>query len=406
MWQGYESQMLSRNTIEGVLKFQIRQMDNGVRFYYEITSRQPLSRVLENRNIQAEEIRRLVVGIFGVLERVERYLLREGSILLDPQYLYVDSDTFRVWLCLIPGAEKNFPEDFSKLLEYLLGSVDHQDKESVVLAYGLYQETRKENYGLEDLGRLLRQEKGDIPGKARWDIAMEKTWEGKEAYKEYEENGKKTVNIPCRQRENLERQQGKGSLLDAGEENKPKKGALQKARQNFLRTRLFPGNKRKKEEVPVRPPWEIMFQDEEDEQEKTFGKKEEMWQRDNFEQDGGQEQKKPSAAGPETQLLADLSDNRKQRILRALDPGGQDIHLPYYPFVIGKQSNLVDFQLDRDTVSRLHLRIDQDGDTYRIKDLNSTNGTQLCGRLMENNDEAEVHTGDEICIARYRYRFE
>ena len=81
MWQGYESQMLSRNTIEGVLKFQIRQMDNGVRFYYEITSRQPLSRVLENRNIQAEEIRRLVVGIFGVLERVERYLLREGSIL-------------------------------------------------------------------------------------------------------------------------------------------------------------------------------------------------------------------------------------------------------------------------------------------------------------------------------------
>lgn len=84
MWQGYESQMLSRNTIEGVLKFQIRQMDNGVRFYYEITSRQPLSRVLENRNIQAEEIRRLVVGIFGVLERVERYLLREGSILLDP----------------------------------------------------------------------------------------------------------------------------------------------------------------------------------------------------------------------------------------------------------------------------------------------------------------------------------
>ena len=214
------------------------------------------------------------------------------------------------------------------------------------------------------------------------------------------------MNIPCRQRENLERQQGKGSLLDAGEENKPKKGALQKARQNFLRTRLFPGNKRKKEEVPVRPPWEIMFQDEEDEQEKTFGKKRRMWQRDNFEQDGGQEQKKPSAAGPETQLLADLSDNRKQRILRALDPGGQDIHLPYYPFVIGKQSNLVDFQLDRDTVSRLHLRIDQDGDTYRIKDLNSTNGTQLCGRLMENNEEAEVHTGDEICIARYRYRFE
>ena len=140
-WQGYESQMMSRNSIEGVLRFQLRQMDSGVRFYYEITSRQPLSRILENRNIQAEEIRRLVIGIFGVLERAERYLLMEERILLEPQYLYVDPDTFRVWLCFVPGIERNFPEDFSKLLEYLLGSVDHQDKESVVLAYGLYQET-------------------------------------------------------------------------------------------------------------------------------------------------------------------------------------------------------------------------------------------------------------------------
>ena len=56
--------------------------------------------------------------------------------------------------------KRDFPEAFSRFLEYLLGSVDHQDKESVVLAYGLYQETRKENYGLEDIKRLLQQEKG------------------------------------------------------------------------------------------------------------------------------------------------------------------------------------------------------------------------------------------------------
>lgn len=407
IWQGYESQMLSRNSIEGVLKFQIRQMDNGVRFYYEITSRQPLSRVLENRSIQAEEIRRLMVGIFGALERMERYLLREGSILLDPQYLYVDPDTFRVWLCLIPGTEKDFPEELGKLLEYLLGSVDHQDKESVVLAYGLYQETRKENYGLEDLGRLLRQEKTESSEKIQWDSAAARTWDGKETYKEYEENEKNPVNISGRQRENRDRLQRKGNFSDTGdEEKKQKKGALQKAKKNFLSTRLFHGNKRKQEDIPVRPSWEIMFQDEEDEQEKDFGKKEEMWQSDSFGQDEGREYKKLPVQGPETQLLADLSDNRKQRILRALDPGGQDIHLPYYPFVIGKQANLVDFQLDQDTVSRLHLRIDQDGDSYRIKDLNSTNGTQLCGRLLENNEEARLHTGDEICIARYRYRFE
>lgn len=114
----------------------------------------------------------------------------------------------------------------------------------------------------------------------------------------------------------------------------------------------------------------------------------------------------PQSTGRGTVLLADFSGEPGQRILRALDLGGEDIPIPYYPFIIGKQENLVDFKLNRDTVSRLHLRIDQEDGIYRIKDLNSTNGTLVCGRLLENNEEAELHTGDEICIAKYRYRFE
>lgn len=171
VWQGYESQMLLRNQIEGVLRFQARQTDEKIRFFYEITSKQPLSRILENRSIQTEEIRRLMLGLFGVLERMDTYLLREENIFLEPEYLYVDPDTFRIWLCVIPGLKKNFSENFGKLLEYLLGSVDHQDKESVVLAYGLYQETRKENYGLADLVRMLqggqRQKEGLIHSQDR-----------------------------------------------------------------------------------------------------------------------------------------------------------------------------------------------------------------------------------------------
>ena len=81
---------------------------------------------------------------------MERYLLPEGSILLDPEYVYIEPETFSVWLCLIPGRKALFSEDFGKLLEYLLGKVDHQDKDGVVLAYGLFQESRRENYGMRD----------------------------------------------------------------------------------------------------------------------------------------------------------------------------------------------------------------------------------------------------------------
>lgn len=418
LWQGYESQMLSKNQIDGILRFQLRQKDDGVRFYYEITSRQPVARILESRSIRAEEIRRLVIGIFGVLERMDLYLLREGSILLEPEYLYMDPDTFRVWLCLVPGMKRDFPEAFSRFLEYLLGSVDHQDKESVVLAYGLYQETRKENYGLEDLKRLLQQEKGSgsqEPGnrdvQRSFETENRKIEEDRTGFHEEGENW-------------LDIWQNKGKKQEELHKTEWHSGSKRQAQEKMVKRK--PWWKRwkghglhqsgKADSSPARAPREMMVREESIQS--WFPPAEESGQdrghtiltadsaafRSLSMSEYSKEQQAQTGQG--TVLLADFSSDTGQRVLRALDSGGENIPLPYYPFIIGKQDNLVDYKLERETVSRLHVRIDQAGEGYRIKDLNSTNGTFLRGRLLENNEEAELHIGDEVCIARYRYRFE
>ena len=56
----FEQKMLEQNQIDGILRFQVRQKDEEVRFFYEITSKQPLSRLLEGQTIQAEQIREAV----------------------------------------------------------------------------------------------------------------------------------------------------------------------------------------------------------------------------------------------------------------------------------------------------------------------------------------------------------
>ena len=61
--------------------------------------------------------------------------------------------------------------------------------------------------------------------------------------------------------------------------------------------------------------------------------------------------------------------------------------------------------LNRSTVSRLHMRIDREGDEYRVTDLNSTNGTIVDGVLLEANETVKLRAGDEICIADMRYIF-
>lgn len=153
-YDSYEIRMLAANCIEGLLKFHVKQVDNRKSYYYEITSRQPLTRILEYQSLGAEQLRCLITGIVRTLERMETYLLQEGQILLEPEYIYVEPEYFSVYLCLIPGRQGGFPEEMTALLQYLLGKVNHQDKECVVMAYGLYQESLKENYGMADLLRL------------------------------------------------------------------------------------------------------------------------------------------------------------------------------------------------------------------------------------------------------------
>lgn len=449
-WEGYESRMLSGNTIEGLLHFQVRQQEDGTQLLYEITSRQPLSRILEGRSIRAGEIRSLVCGILRVLERMEGYLLKENHIFLEPGYLYVDPESFQVWLCLVPGLERNFADDFGKFLEYLLEHVDHEDKESVVLAYGLYQETRKENYGTGDIIRFLgRNQEAERK-------VTEPEWEDRDRKRVVESPAAEARGIGNRglERRAAERRsiggrtaksrsEGGGSAErwggecraavsrgagNRGEEGSRKNGPLESFclwfRERFFRSR--------EPEDPVQVPWEMLFREEGEDSGSLKESCAPVW---NFREPAGTVERRDAGSGPAwgspardglawsgsagggqepevqgqvlgTALLADLSAQAGTRRLRSLDSGNQDIDIAYFPFIIGKQQNLVDYRLGQDTVSRLHVRIDREADGYRIQDLNSTNGTYLNGQLLENNGEADLHMGDEVRIANYRYLFE
>lgn len=421
IWRNYECRMLADNQIDGVLHFQLRQIDDEIRFYYEITSRQPLKRMLESCSIREDEIRHLVLGISGILDRMEQYLLRESSVLLEPEYIYVDPETFRIWLCLVPGLDWDFPEAYSKLLEYLLGKVDHQDKNAVVLAYGLYQETRKENYGMDDILRLLwsgeevhakaDEQSGGGNGAeyrngAEYEIEAEceTAWEGKAVHLTEHTARRDAGGFAAGQERKGRRQK------EQKQKEREKRGSLLGRLRNWLKREK--GSEKSEKDGWVcggltqqtNPPWEHIFREEPEPISYERYEKPAQDRVQEPEQAWGQDREQDR----NTTLLADLSKEPGPgtRYLRALDAELEDIAVAYFPFIIGKQEHVVDFVLDRDPVSRLHLRIDQNDDGWTIQDLNSTNGTIVGGKLLENNESADLHIGDEVRIAGFSYRFE
>lgn len=442
---GYEADMLSANEIRGLMPMQIRYRDGGIFYYYDITSRQPLNRLLETRFITRDEICRILMQLHGALMEMEEYLLDDGGILLEPELIYVEPELFQAELCLVPGRRGNFPEQLSRFLQYILKCVNHKDRECVVLAYGMYQESLKENYGLEDILKFISpggdrgagdraagtaETAGNGPGEwaggektAGWngEAGREEDTEWDEDTKLWEQTkrNKETPKIRERRGLSLVKQMGfwlaaavllpallwlfkgvnalrefrwvlicldGGLLLVIGAAN-----ALvwRAGGRKDIKNGVFQEDKTKDS------PWRILYEDEE--QEAPFPLR-----------PAGDEPFSPRKTVEETFQTTLLSSQSGEEVLRRLKPiadAEEEIIISYYPFVIGKNKNLADYALEKDTVSRFHLRIDEEGGRYTVTDLNSTNGTRVRGRLLDANETAAIENGDEIYIADTGYIF-
>lgn len=441
-YKGFELPMLEKNKIEGLLKFHLKNLDGQSSCYYEITSKQSLSRILEYRSLGEEELKKLIGGIASTLSKLEAYLLKEDQILLEPEYIYVEPERFKVFLCFIPGRKGTFSQEMTGLLRYLLGKVNHQDKECVVKAYGLYQESLKENYGINDLIEIIENKSKD-----REKEEFEKKNTKEENTRDY--HADIPTRIITREEEKYESRNpennntgkagfspvkvlflmavamsGSAAILwllfgisailrfwygpliigavvmvslsiTGGRKNQGKERKLYKEERSFKGERSFKEERSLKEDVKreeksslkeERYDWQMAFVEEEDESvhQPEEEKEEEILQ---------------------TVLLTDTTADCNARYLRAVGSEVPDITISYVPYLIGKQEGLVDYVLEGEAISRIHARIDRAGEEYQLCDLNSTNGTSINGRMLETNETVTLKKGDEVFIANFAFIF-
>lgn len=482
---GYEARMLAHNEIRGLLRMYITYQDGQASYCYDITSRQPLSRLLETRFITGDEICQLLIQIHTALNGMEEYLLDAGGVLLEPEYIYVEPELFQTGLCLVPGAQGDFQENLSRLLQYILKRINHKDRECVVLAYGLYQESLKENCGMDDLlgliaserrkgkkTELLRPPEGDLV--EREGVQVRQNWEKEQRGEEAREQGKEAdtgqgskkggeiKREPCEER-GKNREKKVRDKPGKAEKTQERPGRTESGWKGpsfirqfvlwlsaavlcpsllwmfkgmtavfdnwkllaaidggllvllsamniyglFMRHRIENGGETDSGEE--QDPWRILYEDEEDEDLDIQPHQAQPAQAYKNGDKNEYSQKNPQINAEEsfqTVLLSERpGEGEEVRRLSALNGSDEDIVISYFPFVIGKHKDLADYVLLKDTVSRFHIRLDEDNGHYTVTDLNSTNGTRVRGRLLEANETTQLEPGDQIFMADCGYIF-
>ena len=433
----YQIRMLLTNAIPGLLDCKIGKMDDKTLFYYEVTSRQSLRSVFEQRSIGAEVLRKLFEQLLDLLEELGQYLLVPDGLVLQPELVFADANLENFSFCYLPGKQGHtgcFQKQIRELMEYLLPKLDHQEQDAVVLGYGLYREISAEIFSVETIQALLYQ-----TGKEKKETTEQ---EGKERSRE--------ENPPVQKEEMLweerEAEAAAENFFVEAEEEKDEGswkniveavicigflggvlalrwtqaetiwylvlgGAAAVVGIVSLALELFSEYQNRKGLKQKDGTWNPQSDTEQQgwrrdspvEKEKTWEKNEEQENRKMhslMELEGQEED-----LFGKTELLTSPEDEGRAYLI-PIDP----IDLPLIPIergstLIGKLSAAADVILPYRTVSRLHAKLVSTEEGDYLLDLNSRNGTTVNGVPLMGETKRKLEDGDDISFAGKKYRY-
>ena len=430
----YQVRMLVGNVIPSLLKCRIQGMDGRFLVYFDITSKQALSVLYEEKKMGVEDLRLIFGGFVKAMEDAAEYLMNPGQFIISPEYIYTDIEKQEIYFCMMPGYEKDIKEQFQFLTEYILPKIDHQDQDAVILGYGVYKRAMEDSFHLEHIKEELYKtqgQQGTTTTKAEqmkteseqrqesedFNPEEEGFWENEEINQEFVRDGEKSKRLSPPQKTGVI---VLAAILLCGIAATTLMGYLP-----YLETGTILGiiivlvacvmlfvyvSKIKKKPGALR-------QGREEERDKPKGitgkvPTDQTDQSQNTIQSVVKSTNKPVVKS--SQLHADYGETvvlsagavSGPASLVSKDPGElATIYINEDLTVIGKLETACDAVISLPTVSRIHAKIKKKEDAYYLTDMNSRNGTAVNGRLLLPDEEYQLEPEDEVDFAQARYIF-
>ena len=430
----YQVRMLVGNVIPSLLKCRIQGMDGRFLVYFDITSKQALSVLYEEKKMGVEDLHLIFGGFVKAMEDAAEYLMNPGQFIISPEYIYTDIEKQEIYFCMMPGYEKDIKEQFQFLTEYILPKIDHQDQDAVILGYGVYKRAMEDSFHLEHIKEELYKTQGQQgttttkPEQMKTESEQrqesedfnpeeEGFWENEEINQEFVRDGEKSKRLSLPQKTGII---VLAAILLCGIATITLMGYLP-----YLETGTILGIiivlvacvmlfvyvlKIKKKPGALR-------QGREEERDKPKGitgkvPTDQTDQSQNTIKSVVKSTNKPVVKS--SQLHADYGETvvlsagavSGPASLVSKEPGElATIYINEDLTVIGKLETACDAVISLPTVSRIHAKIRKKEDAYYLTDMNSRNGTAVNGRLLLPDEEYQLEPEDEVDFAQARYIF-
>lgn len=338
----YKLQMVMNNHIDGIMPMKIEHINNNSIINYNISSKTRLSDLYARKQMSGKELYSFIKDIKVVVEKMNEYLLDINSIAFDVELIYFNRQTGKYEFCYVPKEQGDFQIEMRDLFDKLLEYINHNDKEAVMIAYGIQQLTIGGDFTLQDILKCAYEN-------------MQKFQPEKTDNKEKREISEEEVFEDSRN-EPVEKKKGLWDTIQA----------------------LF--RKKDKYKTADEAAWDDYIGEEESlvvaEDAEPYNQREER-----------------------TMILTNPS-MIKPIVLTAIGTETPIKIKPVdFPYIIGKSQCSCNFCIDSAVVSRVHMRMLEELDDFFVEDLNSTNGTFINGEKLEPHKPQQINIGDKLTIA-------
>ncbi len=413
----YQKAIFLENNIPGLLSCKLQRLNGEESFCYDITGCQSLKNLFEKEKLTQKDLEEILQSWLNLWERLEEYLLDTDFLLLDPSYLYRETQSGHYRFVWFPYQIHEKENNFQALAEYFLPRIDHKDKGAVALGYGVYKEAVEKNIYPDVIRDLLRESAPqENPGSL---------------YRQEEASSSLQIESPEKEEQEINRQKLLDDFFSEEEESSASYGILGGVAGigllcilvflfwhfhllsvfqlvlflaallilSGLGVLLYIFLVRKKggslpviSKKPIKTPSSIPSPSEASPPplsapEKNGSPKQE----DTFSETLTVLLKETEPCGPQ---LTGLGKN-----------AGKVFILDKEEILVGKWTPSADIYLDAPTVSRIHARILREGNDCFVVDLNSKNGTRINGILLDPEKKSPLENNDILSFAKEEFRY-
>jgi hypothetical protein len=371
---GLDERLMLRRKLPGLLPVEKAYIDGRGQYWYNISGMQSLDTYCRVRQIDMKFIERLIISICSELEILEWNLLHTNCLMLDPELIFIANSSGEFIFTVYPCGTHCVETEFQQMMEFLLTRVDHKDDAAVRASYDIYEKTLQEGYSILDIRDGIMQGRQEPPVKTADKVSEHRTTDSEEEPKISEEKTTSSKKRTKAQDKPSRWQRLKVKLVEWGfldevrqpEENKKvQKKADKKAARRAEKEKKKSG--------------EIIYPQEE-------------------------ELLPPQPVIRPTVCLTSLEGKPRGFLLYQGRDQLEDISLSRGITCIGNGRD-ADVLIDRDTISKMHAKIDCENSSYYIEDLNSTNGTFVNEEPLAYKERRALKTNDIVSFADIRYRF-